>query len=182
MPAQKQKEINVQPTSPIFPQNKWFKKIIIRGGVVILAALAVCIFSIYFLSKETAELEKRVPLPVPESKTTQKTPKISIPKVLYNISGSIKKINENSLILDAKVVYLDEEDRLSQKTEIKRVTITPNTKFSRLAFIPQGEKKVPKETKIFFEDLKVGDYIEVISNQDLSQKERIEASQIRILP
>jgi len=73
---------------------------------------------------------------------------------------------------------------LTQKIESRKVFVTSNTKFSRLTFVAQEgtSQKTPQETNIFFKDLKVKDYIEVISNQDISQSPEFEATQIRVLP
>lgn len=110
------------------------------------------------------------------------SPKVTLPQVLYNLAGSIRKMEQDSFLLEASIPILNGNNQLTQKTEIRKVFVTPITRFSSLNFITQGNKKIPQETKITFQDLKIGSYVEVISNQDIFQKPEFEATQIRILP
>lgn len=159
-------------------------KIIILGIIVILIVLLGSIlFSNYYLSKKIAEIESQLRPPQKEE-ITPESPKVTLPKVLYNLAGTIQKLEKNSLILEAMIPQVDETGQPVQKSEVRKVIVSPTTKVSRLVFITQEgtDRKVPEETPIIFGNLKIGDYIEVISNQDISEKQEFEVTQIRLLP
>lgn len=111
------------------------------------------------------------------------TKKISLPKVLYNLAGSIQALEKSAVVLEATIPLLDETGQPTTKMEIRKALVTVATKFSRLTFVPTEDpnRKTPKETTITFKDLKVGDLIEVVSNQDITNKTEFEAILIRLL-
>jgi regulatory protein YycI of two-component signal transduction system YycFG len=110
--------------------------------------------------------------------------KITVPKVLYSLAGLVQKVEENSFTLEASIPQIDASGNPVQKKEIRTVKVTPATTFSQLTFVIQeGEAgKVPVEKPMSFSDIKIGDYVEVISDQDISQASEFEASQTRFLP
>jgi hypothetical protein len=116
--------------------------------------------------------------------TGQENQKIVIPKVLYNLAGLVQKTEENFFIMEADIPQLDENGKPIQKKEIRKVIITMSTGFSQLKFVAQEGKagRAPVETPITFKDIKEGDYVEVISNQDISQDKEFEAGRVRSLP
>lgn len=183
---QKQKNLDIEKGEEIFSQSqgKIPARIIIIGAIAIfIVSISSVLFSNYYLSKKIAEIESRLKLPQ-EAELPQKGPKISIPKILYNLAGVIQKLEKSSLVLEATIPQLDETGQLTQKTEIRRVIVGSATKLSRLAFVTEEgtDRRISKETPIILRDLKIGDYIEVISNQDISGKQEFEATKIRILP
>jgi len=145
----------------------------------------VLIFIVIFIILIASNLVPKLKAP-PKEEISPEIPKITQPKVLYNLAGSIKKIDflKESLILEATIIQIDEAGQPIEKTEIRKVIVTPITRFTHLTFVTQegAERRTPQETSITFKNLKVGDYIEVISNQDISQKEEFEVTQIRVLP
>ena len=119
----------------------------------------------------------------PPEETPKEEPKIILPSILYNLSGVIKELEQDSFLFGAKLTELDEKGQILEKTEIRKVIITSTTKFNRLTFVEtEPGRKTIKESPIIFQDLKVGDYIEAVSNQDISRAEEFEATLIRILP
>lgn len=156
------------------------RKILIIGLVVVFLIFIGLISSYnYYISQK-----KVTPTPTPvEKETPPETPKITLPKILYNLAGTIQKIDKGSLLFEATIPLLDEKGQPITKTETRKVMITPNTKFTRLTFVEvEPGRKTPQETLINFRNLKLEDYIEVISNRDISQAEEFEATQIRVLP
>lgn len=148
--------------------------------LVVITLLGLFIYGYYF-SKEIPPSE--IPSLVSEE-IPQKEIKITLPKVLYNLAGTIKNLEKNSFVLEAGIPLLDENNQVVQKIEIRKVLITSATKISQLTFVTQAgtDKKTPKEILLTFKDLKIGDYVEVISNQDISQAPEFEVTQVRVLP
>jgi len=120
----------------------------------------------------------------PESVVNQPPVKtVTLPKVLYNLAGSIQEIAKDSIVFEAAVPYLDNNNEAAIKNEVRKALITATTKFSRLSFVekPGSKSRVPQEASISLNDLKKGDYVEVVSNQDISQAPTFEATLIRML-
>lgn len=117
------------------------------------------------------------------SENLPKPQKVTLPKVLYNLAGSIQEIGTNFLVLDAAIPGMDDSGQPIIKKEIRKVLTTLSTKFTRLTFIekPGSTSKTPQETTIGFKDLKKGDYVEAVSNQDIWNKQEFEATLIRVL-
>lgn len=155
------------------------KKIFIISLILVFIILVGLISYNFFISKPPYP-----PIPeVEKPKEVQETQKITPPKILYNLSGPIQKIEKDSIIFLAIITQFDETGQPIEKTETRKAIITPFTKFSQLTFVEiEPGRKTPKETQISFKDLKVGDFVEVISNQDISRAEEFEAIQVRILP
>lgn len=118
------------------------------------------------------------------SEKGQESARIELPKILYNLVGLVQDLDEDSFILQASIPQVNESGQLYQKTEERRVNITASTKITKLTFVSQeGQSgKTPVETPMTFDDIKVGDYIEVIASQDISQVAEFEADQARFLP
>lgn len=161
------------------PQKESILKIILEviGGLLILF---IFLTISYFGKKEA-------PPPIfqkEEASKKENQQQIILPKVLYNLAGPIQELQKDSLTFEASIPEINGAGQLAPKTELRKVLITTTTKFSRLAFVAQEgtNQKTPQETAISFKDFKVKDYIEVISNQDISQAQEFTAVQIRILP
>jgi len=153
--------------------EKIFFILILILVVVIAAGL---IYYFYFAKKGVEKPEKtEVPTSTP--------PKISLPKTLYNLTGAITKIEIQSITFEAIIPLIDENGQPIQKTEIRKAITTLSTTFTKMSFVEVEEKrKKPVETQITLKDLRVGDLIEAVSNQDISQSKEFEATQIRVLP
>jgi len=186
MISQNQKNLNIKKNK----KRSFHSSGIISAKIIIFGVIAIfivligsIIFSNYYLSKKIAEIESKLPSSQ-KVETRPEAPKVTLPKIIYNLTGTIQELSANSLILKATIPTVDETGQPSSRTEIKKVTVGPVTKFSRLAFVTQEgtNRQVPKETSIAFRDFKMGDYVEVISNRDVSRPEEIEATQVRILP
>ncbi|MCG2701382.1 hypothetical protein L6267_04395 [Candidatus Parcubacteria bacterium] len=119
-----------------------------------------------------------------QQKDMQKIPEATMPKFLYNLIGSIQRIEGNSIILEANVPYVNEVNQIANKIETRKAIVNPETDFSRIIFKDTGDagRKTVQESKITLEDLKVGDQIEVIANKDIKNKQEFEVVSVRILP
>jgi len=109
---------------------------------------------------------------------------IIVPSVIYNLAGLVKEIKESSFVLEASIPQVDQAGKVTQKKEMRKINVTANTRFSHLTFVaqPGTTAKSPLETPMNFNEMKVGDYIEVIASQDISKAQDFEASQVRELP
>jgi len=157
------------------------KKTIIIGVILIIVALAVFFtfkYGILPAYKSGTSTQQQEPNTPPLEK-----PKIVLPKVLYNLAGSIQEIGQNSVVLDASIPQIDESGQPIIKKEIRKIITTLTTKFTRLTFVAQAgsTSRTPQETPIAFGDLKKGDYVEAVSNEDIWDKQEFEATLIRVL-
>lgn len=137
----------------------------------------------------SSSLDKQVNL-APEAKVElpaeplTKTPKITMPEILYNLTGSIQEIEEDAIILEVNIPYVDETNQIAHKTETRKAIVNSETNFSSMIFVDTEEpnRKIIQESEITFRDFKIGDQIEVIANQDIKDKQEFEVVQVRILP
>lgn len=158
---------------------KQIKKILLAVLITsILLFLIVIILFFFFKKGPEVFLSPGVEAPQKEA------PEITLPKILYNLAGPVKNFDKKSITFEASIPQLDEKGEAIAKIEIRKALITSATKFTHLTFVaqPGTNSQTPLETSITFQDIKIGDYIEIISNQDISQKEEFEATQIRVLP
>jgi len=165
------------------PQKRNLIKIILEviGALLILSIFLMLIYfgdAIYKNTREQLLLQEK------EMPKKEEPPKITLPTVLYNLAGPIQELEKSFIILEAGIPQLNEQGQLTHKIELRKVFVIPTTKFSRLTFVTQEgtNQKTPQETVILFKDLKVKDYIEAISNQDISEAQEFQAIQIRVLP
>ncbi len=120
----------------------------------------------------------------PEEEQREEMPKFTVPEVLYNLTGLIQNIDDDFIIIEAEIPFLDENYQIIQKIEEKKVSINENTVLKSLNIVKQEKtnKRIIQENLITLRDLRIGDQIEAISNKDISQEYEFIASQIRILP
>jgi hypothetical protein len=151
------------------------KKNLTVGLILIIAFSVILILVGHYFP------QKKLIVDVPEE-IIEEMPQVALPKVLYNLSGTIQKIELDFFIFEAKVPMLDEAGQLIQKEETRKVLIAPTTKFITLTFVEvEPGRKRPEEKEIFLEDLKIGDYVEVISNRDIYKAEEFGATKIRLI-
>ena len=91
---------------------------------------------------------------------------------IYGFSGVIEKIKDKTLTLDAWIPMADIEQNPA-KAAVKTL-VTDNTKIVRLKFPEDisntNEPIYPEETRILFEDLKIGDKIDIGTADNISEK------------
>lgn len=119
--------------------------------------------------KESDKNSDIKPIPVQE--------KIIVPKIIYNLSGKITKIDGNTVVFNAEINNVNEKGVLIEsREEERRAIVNSTTKISSLSFVDRS----PVDKKINFSDLKSGDYAEIISSSDISNAKEFLATQIRI--
>jgi hypothetical protein len=101
-----------------------------------------------------------------------------LPEILFNLSGKITAIEKDAVIFDAIISSRDSNGEIVSDSESRKVIVGPDTSIKKLVFV----KNSPIESEIDFMDLKVGNYIEVISSQDINTAAEFTATQIMILP
>ena len=160
----------------IFAQFKRRLTLTIIIGITIFLVILGSIFVYYQIKqKESSSLKPGVPSSVPN---------VATPGILYNLAGKIEKLEGETIVFEAIVPQIDERNQLLSKKETRRAIVTSNTSFIRLITAAQQESGAgtSQENQIGFKDLKIGDYIEVISGQNISQAMEFEAVKVRVLP
>ncbi len=155
--------------------------LIVIGGILILA-----IFLMIGCFRESISKNLKYQISEGDETKPRKEQEIQVilPEILYTLTGTIQKLEKESFVFEASIVQLDKNNQISYKTETRKVSIATTTKITRLSFVSSGDKdqKYPQEAVISYNDLKVKDYIEVISDEDISQAPEIIATQICVLP
>ena len=152
-------------TSPVVPRN-----ILIIVAVVLVLAVAIGLGLRQKGGGTTEEpvVERSDIKPIPEQE------KIIVPKIIYNLSGKITKIDGNTVVFNAEIYNVDEEGVRTVREEERRAIVNPKTKLSSLTFI----NRAPVEKDIRLGDLNPGDYIEAISSSDISKANDFLAAKI----
>jgi len=107
-----------------------------------------------------------------------KAPEIILPKVLYNLSGKITKIEKSAVTFNATISSKDSKGEIVSGVESRKANIDSSTVIKRLTFV----KNSPVESEMKLGDLKINDYIEVVSGQDISVAKEFSVTLIRVLP
>ncbi|MFA6096460.1 MAG: hypothetical protein WC788_02425 [Candidatus Paceibacterota bacterium] len=152
-------------TPPIVPKN-----ILIIVLMVLVVAVAI---GLGLRQKEGGTTEEPVVersdiKPIPEQE------RIIVPKIIYNLSGKITKIDGNTIVFNAEMYNVDEEGVRTVREEERKAIVNPQTKVSSLTFV----NRTPVEKNIRLSDLKPGDYIEAISSSDISKADDFLAAKI----
>ena len=147
---------------------------------ILILVLVVGAVALAFVGLQQSERERAQN---PQTATPPQTQKAELPKTLYNLGGTVQSVGTNSFVMEAKIPEIAEDYSLTHRLELKTVTITPQTKITRLSFIVEAgtNQKRPQETEVPFSALRRRDSVEVISNRDVREGE-ISAIQLRILP
>jgi len=108
-----------------------------------------------------------------------------LPEEIYSVIGKITKIEGNSILMESQIrvsrLPLPEGKEIETK-EIK-VNLTDETKIAKIELIVPTTlppKEIFKETPLKFEDLKVGDQINVTSKENIKGKTEILADRIQL--
>ena len=156
------------------------KKFILITVVILIVVIALGALSYY--SKKEEPINGTNPPPQKEEEPKASSP-ATVPDVLHNLRGAIKEFDGGNIVMEAEIPQVDENGKLILLAEIKKVLITSDTKITSLSFVihePTG-KKIPREEDIRFNDLQIGDYIEVLSGQNIRIEKEFEVSKVRIL-
>ncbi len=148
------------------------KKITSLFAIFIVIALAVGFFAGQWQGKTEGEKigsEKLQPLVdsvFPEP-----------PSYIGNFTGIIKGVSGATIALQVNDLsdYLPHLDGSPRKTQTRFATVTPATKINSV------DGKTGKAATITFQDLKVGDAITVISDQNIRNLDRFDVMEVRIV-
>ena len=155
----------------------------LTSTTIIIIVIVACVILGSFILCYLPEKKPVGPQQPPEEETPAEEEKITTPTVIYNLAGSIEEIRERIIVFEAVIPQIGEGNQLIPKKETRRVLVGLGTEIYSLNYVLHEEtgKKIPKETKLSFEDLKVGDYVEVISSENIRDKEEFGATKIRVL-
>lgn len=171
--------------------KKYFIKIFLAGGLVILV-MFLFVFTVFLLfSGKTAEnaLVSNAPFSLPSVK----------PLILYSISGKIKSIENNKIQFETLTADSITKPLIEKKLEIRELEINDSVKITRLNFIPRKEGvKMPENptadsfgslssfraeyAAAVMNDLKIGDNISADYSSDLTEIKNFIPKTITILP
>lgn len=148
------------------------KKITSLFAIFIVIALAVGFFAGQWQGKTEGEkigskkLQPLVDSVFPEP-----------PSYIGNFTGIIKGVSGATIALQVNDLsdYLPHLDGSPRKTQTRFATVTPATKINSV------DGKTGKAATITFQDLKVGDAITVISDQNIRNLDRFDVMEVRIV-
>ena len=156
------------------------EKVISRVVVLVVVIIVILGGLFYYQNKKE---ETKLPPGESSSETSSENSGVTTPKVLYNLTGIIEEFGENTVYFEADIPQIDEKGQLVSKKEIRKAILEPTTEISRLYFETHREtgKKIPKEIEMDFEDLKIGNEIEVLSNQNIGELQEFKVTKVRVL-
>jgi len=154
-----------------------------KNIIIILIVLVILGVIAFVLLGLVSQGERSGQAP-PIVKPVIERPRAALPEILYNLTGEIQSVGSDSLVFEAAIPEIDENENFSSRIEERTASFTSSTRVTKLTFILQEgtNTRRPQETDATIQDLHVGDMIEVISNRDVKTQEEIEAMHIRILP
>ena len=153
-------------------------------NIIIILIVLVILGIVAFVFLGLASQDEKPAQAPPIEKPVIEAPRAALPEILYNLTGEIQSVGSDSLVFEAAIPEIDENENFSSRIEERKALFTPSTRVTRLTFILQEgtNTRRPQETEATIQDLHIGDMIEVISNRDVKTQEEIEAIHIRILP
>jgi hypothetical protein len=132
------------------------KKFFIIAIIILIIVLIVWVIIIVFGEKEV--------------EPGTKTPVIA--EEIYGLSGEIREIRDKTLLVEANILLANPEEGPIKET--LRIVVTNETKILKLEFpeeIPEDSTEIfPEETEINFDNLKVGDKIDIETIDNVSGK------------
>lgn len=144
--------------------------------LILAVALIVSVALDFGISKKNDGANEQSNNNKPDSKPIPVQEKIVVPKVIYNLSGRITKIDGNTVIFNAEIFSVDDRGERSVREEQRMAIVNSQTKINSLFFVDRS----PVEKKIGYGDLKTGDYVEIISSSNISEAKEFIAVQIRV--
>lgn len=147
-------------------------------NIVFTFALSFFVFQFFDGSKVSTKINFKASEKNVEAARFPIQSPIELPKVLYNLSGKITKLEKDAIIFNAAISSKDSKGEVVSSVESRKANIDSATAIKRLAFVNNS----PVESIIKLSDIKVGDYVEVISDQDISNAAEFSATVVRVLP
>lgn len=149
---------------------------------LVVAVIVTIGFGIYLLNFTSQEKDV-IQQPVPQNQTPSQQ-QVTLPSTIYNLTGTVRVVQQDSLIFEAKIPGIASDGSLVYQLENKTVGVTPDTRITKLIFVQDAETNQRKlqELDISLSSLVRGDVIEVISKREIRDTDEIFATQIRLLP
>lgn len=127
--------------------------------IVIVIVVALVVLVIIFGGKKQGE----EPGPKPEE--------LAIAEEIYGFSAEIKEIKDKTLTLEGWIAMANPEEKPIRA--LVKVLVTDQTKIVKLKFPERVEGSdepiYPEETEMSFDELKVGDKIDIASIENISE-------------
>lgn len=163
-----------------FTSERIVKTILVLSAlnIVLIAGLSFFVFQFLEMNRPRTGVDYNIDKKTDEVIKFPVQPEIKLPEVIYNLSGKITKIEKDAVTFDAAISVKNPAGEIVSDAEPRRAIVGPATNIKKLTFV----KNSPVESMINFADLRVGDYIEVISSQDINTATEFTATQIMILP
>ncbi len=131
--------------------------------IILVIVVAIIVLAIVFGSKKEGEEGTPETGGLPEG--------VEIAEEIYGFSGEIKEIQDKTLLIEAKILMANPEEEAVETTV--KAKVTDLTRIAKLKFpeIPEGstEPVYPEETEMSFEELKVGDHVDISTIENISE-------------
>lgn len=146
------------------------KKLSIIIVIILIVALVILVIVFVAPKEEGEEVEKEEEAEE-EVQPEEESPIIA--EEIFGFSGEIKEITADVLLVEANILLADAEKEPIK--EIVKIKVTDETKIFKLKFpeeIPEGsaEPIFPEEVEVDFDELKVGDKIDIEIPDDVYEK------------
>lgn len=133
----------------------------VKKFFIIAIIIAIVVLIAWLIIPEV--IKKETP---PETKTP------AIAEEIYGLSGEIKEIKDKSLLVEANILLANPEEGSIKET--LKIVVTNETKILKLEFpeeIPEDSTEIfPEEIEINFDNLKIGDKIDIETIDNVSRK------------
>jgi hypothetical protein len=104
--------------------------------------------------------------------TPPETKEPAIAEEIYGLSGEIREIKDKTLLVEAKILLANPEEGPIKET--LKIVVANETKILKLEFpeeIPEDSTEIfPEKTEINFDNLKIGDRIDIETIDNVSGK------------
>jgi len=158
-------------TVPLSPKEK--RNFLALFGITVIVMLMVIFYWVVPVILTTFKPQKPIFPQITEKEEMGDFKPIQV----FNWSGKITSITSKTISIRAE----------ETEGKTKRALITPETKITRLSFVPtlsaNGQQKLlPKEKVISISELKTGLSVDALAPTDISESEEFQAVHIRVLP
>ena len=109
------------------------------------------------------------------------------PTEIFSLVGRIKSIDGGALTLEVPVLAIDKPLEIGQRVEIRKVLVSNETKVTEIIAksIPpdinsllEGRAPLTEERTLAFNNLQVGDQVEVSARENILAKKEFEATKV----
>lgn len=149
----------------------------ILAALIILLAVSVIALSLYIGEKRGASRTESKLKPI--LNLAYPPP----PKEMKSLSGNVLGVSEG--IINFETIdfndYLPHADNTPQKKLGRSASVGKGTKLSLIDYTKLDSKGNPKISAIQFSDIKAGDNIAVMSNENIRDTQKFDATEVRVI-